>query len=604
MGDVYAAEDSLLERSVAVKLTKTRDDQGRMRFLDEARLAARVVHPNLVSIFDIGVEGETAYLAMELVHGVPLTALLRRGPSDWMVVASIGLAVSAGLAALHDAGLMHRDIKPGNLMLGVGGTVKIVDFGIAAPESTIERDAIVGSPGYIAPEVVLGASPKRSVDVFALGVVLHELAMGRRLFAGATAIERTLAVTQGVAPRLPSGRAPGWFLDLIASCLEPDPDVRFPHARDVHALLKAREPFADLKRSAASSLPIDDEVVTAPAMPTSFVGEVPEWIVGQRGRAVWVHGPHGVGKTRLVQELAARCDAGGVLLVEEARESSPLARALGLESLSDASALAEALHALAPVLIVFEDVPTASVGLQLMAAVRPHAPDAVIVITSTFLPDPHPLVSLHAVSPLSDREAERFLLERLAGAHATWVKNAVPLAGGMPLCLELLARSRGDGGALLAQARGDLFHALLEHAFLALSSEMRGIAELLAVGPVSLSLLIDRADEALGMLWALGLAERRESGMAIHGAFREAVLDRLERDGRTEGMHRALSERRISFALSSGCWSSSHAAWQRPDFAAKRRSIASIAPRPRADPPKMAPRRRRWSRVGLCWRAS
>ncbi len=197
MGVVYAARDERLHRPVALKMISSRsyDDTTRQRFWREARTAASVNHPNICQIYDIGDdEGDDLFIAMELLEGEPLDRRLQRGPMSVSQGVPVALDILAALAAVHARGVVHRDLKPSNVFLTPHG-VKVLDFGVARPQPEQALTAaanltgagvLVGTPGYIAPECILGQAADTSSDLFAVGAILFEILAGRPAFAGRT----------------------------------------------------------------------------------------------------------------------------------------------------------------------------------------------------------------------------------------------------------------------------------------------------------------------------------------------------------------------------------------------------------------------------------
>lgn len=198
MGTLFLGRDPLLRRRVALKTVRLdrrsasgdADDAETTRLLmQEAILGARVAHPNLVTVFDVGLLADGAFLAMELVEGSNLAALVEGGSSLPAARALPLLAsVARGLEAAHRVGVVHRDVKPDNVLLGRDGSVKVSDFGLAALVASLAGggDAIFGTPGYIAPEVLNGASHDARSDVFALGVMTYRVLSGQKPFRGQT----------------------------------------------------------------------------------------------------------------------------------------------------------------------------------------------------------------------------------------------------------------------------------------------------------------------------------------------------------------------------------------------------------------------------------
>jgi serine/threonine protein kinase len=185
MASVYLAVDGELDRPVAVKvLAEHLDTPGfRERFMREARLAAQLSHPNIVQVFDVGEDDGRPFIVMECVEGSTLADELKaRGPLDPTEVVDLALQVCGGLEHAHGAGLVHRDIKPQNLLLRPDGTVKIADFGIArAAETTrlTQIGSVLGTAAYLSPEQALGEEVTAAADIYSLGCVLYELLSGR-----------------------------------------------------------------------------------------------------------------------------------------------------------------------------------------------------------------------------------------------------------------------------------------------------------------------------------------------------------------------------------------------------------------------------------------
>src|SRR5215472_10564482 len=191
MATVYLATDVRLDRQVALKVMHAelaRDAEFVSRFIGEAKSVARLSHPNIVAVFDQGSDGQYLYLAMEYVPGRTLRTLLReRGQFPWGEALEIMDPILAGLAAAHQAGIVHRDVKPENVLLAVDGRVKVVDFGLAraqATAGTTRAGLIIGTVAYIAPEQVSGGVTDFRTDVYAAGVVAFEMLTGRQPHTG------------------------------------------------------------------------------------------------------------------------------------------------------------------------------------------------------------------------------------------------------------------------------------------------------------------------------------------------------------------------------------------------------------------------------------
>jgi Tol biopolymer transport system component len=247
MGEVYRARDARLGRDVAVKVVRgeaVRDDEARRRFEREARAVAALSHPNILAIHDVGDENGQVYAVMELLEGETLRARLDRGPLAWRKAVEIAAVIADGLAAAHGKGVVHRDLKPANVFLTADGRVKVLDFGLAKLQETVDPDAaasptlsqtqpgrLLGTVGYMSPEQVAGKPADARADIFALGCVLHEMVGGQRPFARPTVPESLAAILNEEPPELET--APVELRRLIAHCLEKDSEARFQSARDL-----------------------------------------------------------------------------------------------------------------------------------------------------------------------------------------------------------------------------------------------------------------------------------------------------------------------------------------------------------------------------------
>ena len=239
MGEVWRATDLVLGRPVAVKLLRAeyvQHPETLARFRAEARHAGALSHPHIAQIYDYG-EADPAhppFLVMELVDGPPLTRLLASGPLDPAYVMDVIAQAADGLAAAHAAGLVHRDIKPGNLLLAPAGQVKITDFGIAHATGSApltRTGTLIGTPAYLAPERVSGASATPASDLYSLGIVGYECLAGALPFTG-TAMEIALAHQMRALPPLPPA-VPAEAAALIAELTAKDAAERPASARDV-----------------------------------------------------------------------------------------------------------------------------------------------------------------------------------------------------------------------------------------------------------------------------------------------------------------------------------------------------------------------------------
>jgi tetratricopeptide (TPR) repeat protein len=266
MGEVFAAYDPQLDRRVALKLLRGGSltaEEGKARLLREAQAMARLQHPNVIAVHDVGEFRDRVFIAMEFVDGETV-AEWQRGARTWSEVLKLFTEAGAGLAAAHRAGLVHRDFKPDNVLLGTDGRPRVLDFGLArqstatpaagtragdVPEGlgdsplsqTLTRDgAVMGTPGYMAPEQLAGLPTDERSDQFSFCVALYEGLYGRRPFGGATLKAHAVEMASGKVPEPPPGStAPRWLFDVLTRGLSPDPGKRWP---DMVALLLALKP--------------------------------------------------------------------------------------------------------------------------------------------------------------------------------------------------------------------------------------------------------------------------------------------------------------------------------------------------------------------------
>jgi serine/threonine protein kinase len=244
MAVVDLARDVELDRYVALKRLAenlSRDDELRARFLREAKLAARLAHPNVIRVYDVGDDAGRPFIAMEYVDGETLAELVaRRGPRPAKEVVALGVQACSGLAAAHAAGLVHRDVKPQNLLLRRDGVLKLGDFGIAfGPEGTrlTTAGSVLGTAAYLSPEQARGEEVTAAADVYGVGAVLYELLTGRPPRNPSSIAE--LAAT---APIESPDHTPPALADVVMCCLEREPACRPASAADVARRLAATLP--------------------------------------------------------------------------------------------------------------------------------------------------------------------------------------------------------------------------------------------------------------------------------------------------------------------------------------------------------------------------
>jgi serine/threonine protein kinase len=245
MATVDLARDVELDRPVALKRLAenlARDEDLQRRFLREARLAARLAHPNVVRVFDVGEDDGRPFIAMEYVEGETLAELVaQRAPLPAAEAARLGTQMCAGLAAAHAAGLVHRDVKPQNLLLSTDGVLKLGDFGIAAGHDGTRltlAGTVLGTAGYLAPEQARGEEVTAAADIYAVGAVLYELLTGEPSRTAGSLAE--LGSEDGFGPPDLAARVPSAPRELVAAvnaCLSATPEDRPPSAAALARLL-------------------------------------------------------------------------------------------------------------------------------------------------------------------------------------------------------------------------------------------------------------------------------------------------------------------------------------------------------------------------------
>jgi eukaryotic-like serine/threonine-protein kinase len=248
MARVYRGTDGVLGRPVAIKVLADRyagDDTFVTRFRREAQAAAALNHPNVVSVFDTGDDGQAHYIVMEYVPGQTLADVLKReGPLDPDRAARIAEDVATALQAAHERGLVHRDVKPGNVMIDPEGRTKVMDFGIAraaADDTLTQTGAVLGTAGYLSPEQAQGTTVDARSDIYSLGCVLYETLTGRPPFTGDSPVAIAYAHVND-QPDPPSAHRPGIPPELEAvtmKALAKNPDDRYGSASELRDALAA-----------------------------------------------------------------------------------------------------------------------------------------------------------------------------------------------------------------------------------------------------------------------------------------------------------------------------------------------------------------------------
>jgi hypothetical protein len=326
MGTVFEAVDEVLGRRVAIKRLKAVDESSRKRFWREARAVARLSHPNVCQLYEVGEDLSGPFLAMELLSGEPLSQRLRRQPLSAAEIVTLGAGVLAALSAIHAAGLVHRDLKPSNVYLTPYGP-RLLDFGlvrhlpsdlvrmmpsnpatpgpISGTPITDPRN-LIGTPGYMAPEQILGQLVDARADLFAVGAVLYEALTGRRAFPGTIVLEVLTATLNHAPEPLP---APHARLDaFLRRALAKQPAERFATAQEMAEALHATSaaPAAGARVRTESE---PGEIFVGRSAELAWLQERLDSAVAGAGGVVFVTGERGAGKSALVGEMLRRARA-------------------------------------------------------------------------------------------------------------------------------------------------------------------------------------------------------------------------------------------------------------------------------------------------------
>jgi serine/threonine protein kinase/dienelactone hydrolase len=296
MGEVYRAYDTRLHRAVALKVLpgeRLVDPEHRQRLIQEARAASALNHSNIVTVYEIGSECDTDFIAMEYVEGHSLVSEIPKQGLPAEPVLAYAVQVAAALAKAHAAGVIHRDLKPANIMLSVEGQIKLVDFGLARrmrlaeSETTLTAEGgISGTVGYMSPEQVRGLPLDPRTDLFSFGVVLYEMVTGERPFTGSSAMAVCDAILHSPPRDFGDSPAPGKLKVIIRRLLEKDPGDRYASADEVYHELRALE--ASL--APIRSVRLSRNVWVAVGCAVILIASLASWFWRQASRQKWALG--------------------------------------------------------------------------------------------------------------------------------------------------------------------------------------------------------------------------------------------------------------------------------------------------------------------------
>jgi predicted ATPase len=496
MGEVYRATDTRLNRSVAIKLLPAKfsvDGDRLQRFEQEARSASALNHPNIVTIYELGCDGPTHYIAMELVEGKTLRELITSGSLPMRKAIEIAAQVADGLTKAHEAGITHRDIKPENLMVSHDGFVKILDFGLAKLASPsgdhlnmavtfgamTQAGEVMGTAEYMSPEQAEGRPVDFRSDQFSFGLVLYEMVTGKRAFHRSTMVETMVAILREqpdpIVGQNPDAPAPLCW--AIERCLAKEPEKRYATTRDLARELAAiRDRFAEKPMKQVEARPAN-----LPAQRTGFVGRerevtlAKELLLRPDVRLVTITGPGGIGKTRLGVQVANALTEnfpGNIHFVPLAPLSDPalipsvMVQAMGIRAAGGQSPLQILNENLqdpqrAPILLLLDNFEHVMEAAPMVAALLAMGPNLKILVTSRAalhvygehefpvpplaLPDTR---SKPSVQVLSECPAVVLFVQRaiaakpdfeLNGQNALAVAEICARLDGLPLAIELAA---------------------------------------------------------------------------------------------------------------------------------------------------------------------
>ncbi len=512
MGEVYRAKDTRLDREVAIKTLSAErlaQPEALARFEKEARSASALNHPNIVTIYELGLVNSTRYIAMELVEGATLRQLLASGPIPFRKSVALAAQIAEALAKAHETGVVHRDLKPENLMVCAAGTAKVLDFGLAklaavnrvqgsdASTTITEEGTVMGTVGYMSPEQAIGRETDFRSDQFSFGSVMFEMVTGIPAFRKSSHAETLAAILRDEPERLGSRmpQAPAPFIWIVERCLAKDPKDRYASTRDL-----ARDLAAVRDRLVESpARPSESRPNNLPLQRTAFIGREHEeaalrhLLAREDARLVTLTGPGGIGKTRLALQVAAEVAnqfRAGVCFVPLSSVSDPslialtIAQAAGVRETGNQSpqeSLKEYVSGLGqPMLLLLDNFEHLVAAAPVIAQLLTIGPKLKVVVTSQAplhvygehefpvpplaLPDPKSMPSLEMLSGLP---AIGLFVERARAVKhefALTKENAPAVAAicarldGLPLAIELAAARIKllSPSAMLARLEGRL----------------------------------------------------------------------------------------------------------------------------------------------------
>ena len=487
MGEVYLARDTVLGRFAALKFlasTFACDASGMRRLVEEARAASALNHPNIATIYELRETEDSRFIVMEYVEGQTLREKLGKNPVDSTEILNIAIQIADALDVAHTKGIVHRDIKPGNIMITPRGQVKVLDFGLAMQmtadqpfsdaetKTSVSAGPLMGTIPYMSPEQALGQPIDHRTDLFSFGVVLFEVATGRLPFSGSTAIETINHIINSRPDSIASLRAdiPAALERIIDKCLEKNPKNRFQTAHEVLESLRelGSQSRPSNRGTRRSNLP---QQLTRFIGRQSEIAQVEDLLSGSR--LVTLTGSGGVGKTRLALQIGTNVlkeYEDGVWfvdlapLLEAALVPQTVASAFGVreepgrsitETFADFLTNKDLLlvldnceHLIGACARFADGLLQASPSLRILATSREAlgiVGEIVFQTPALALPD---LQRQDGVESLSQNEAVRLFVERAASVQPAFTmtgKNAAALAeicirlDGIPLAIELAA---------------------------------------------------------------------------------------------------------------------------------------------------------------------